>query len=428
MNADRSFARAFDGAWRAAMTAALIYGAWSAARAGGAAWFARLGDPQDLALATKWAPDDAANYAALGNLDELAGGASGQARALQLRRAATQLEPANAVYRLERAMSEDEAGEPELAEPDYLRARELYPLSPDVNRALGEFYLRQWHVGEALDAMRVAVAGDPDLRAAVFGELWRAGIDTGEVLRRGAPWDRATLVAHLDTLAAAGALDDARLVWTQIEALGGGPASDQVQSDAFQYIDALIRSERTAELPTTWAEVAPAEAQPTGAAGNLISNGSFEQPILNAGLDWRVIPVDGVFVSVDATEARDGAHSLRIEFSDPGNPAYRHTFEFVPVEANTEYDFSGYLRAADITSDTGPRFELYDAENPKNLDLSTGDIRGTTDWTAERLHFRTGPETRMLIVEIGRPASSSFDDKLSGTVWMDDVRLVKAAN
>ncbi|MGC1188860.1 MAG: hypothetical protein WA871_15860 [Candidatus Acidiferrales bacterium] len=429
MNAEHPLAHALDVVWRAALTTALLFAAWSAARGGAGAWYARYGGSQNLERAMKWAPKNAANFATLARLDELAGGADGQAQALQLRRKATQLEPDNAIYWLERAMSEDETGAPESAGADYLRARELFPLSPDVNRALGEYYLRQWRIDDALDSLRLAIAGDPELRPVIFNELWRAGVGTGAVLKRGAPWDRATLVAYLDALAAAGALDDARLVWVQIEARGGaGTTQDGVQRDAFQYVDALIRFQRTAELETVWAEVAPEQAQAARASGNLIANGSFEQPMLNEGLDWRVIPLSGVFVSVDATSAHDGARSLRIDFGTAGNLAYQHTFEFVPVESDTTYEFTGYLRAANITSDSGPRFELYDAVNPQHLNMATGDVRGTTDWTEERLRFRTGPDTHMLIVRVGRPPSTSFDNHFSGTLWVDDVRLAKAAD
>jgi hypothetical protein len=427
MSADRAFPRARDWAWRAVLTAGLLCATLSATRAGVGAWYARLGSSEDLTRAMKWAPENADNYAAQARLNELAGG-DGEAQALRLRQEATRLEPNNAIYWLERAMSEDEAGEPEFAEPDYLHARELFPLSPDVNRALGEYYLRQWRVDDALDALRLTISGDPGLRPAVFGELWRAGVPASAVLKRGAPWDRDALVAYLDTLAAAGALDDANMVWRQIEALGGGTARDAVQYDALQYVDALIRSERTTELAAVWAEVAPAEARSPDAGGDAVTNGGFEEPILNDGLDWRVIPMDGVFVSVDATEAHEGAHSLRIDFGAPANLDYRHTFEFVPVESGADYEFSGYLRAANITSDTGPRFELYDAANPQNLDVSTDEIRGTTGWIAERVRFHTGPNTHLLIVRVGRPPSTSFDDRLSGTVWVDDVRIARVTN
>jgi tetratricopeptide (TPR) repeat protein len=433
MNCDRPVARALDWTWRAALTAALACAALSAARAGVGAWYARRGGTLDLERAMRWAPDNAANDAALARLDELGGGAEGQARALQLRERATLLEPGNAIFWLERAMSEDEAGMAESAGPDYMRARELFPLSPDVNRALGEYYLRQGRIDDALDALRFAIAGDPEMRPAVFGELWRAGVDAREVLARGVPPDPDVLLAYLDALAAVGALDDAQLVWTQLVALGEIPAQDAIQHDAFeqgafQYVDALIRFQKTSELEEVWEELAPEEATAARTAGNLISNGSFEQPMLNEGLDWRVYPVDGVFVSLDATQAHDGARALRIDFTAPGNLAYQHTFEFVPVESDTEYEFTGYLRAADVTSDSGPRFELYDAANPQNLNLATADIRGITDWTAERLRFRTSPDTHLLIVRVGRPPSTSFDNRLSGTVWVDDVRLAKAAN
>jgi hypothetical protein len=214
-------------------------------------------------------------------------------------------------------MSEDEAGVPEDAEADYLRARDLFPFSPDVNRSLGEYYLREGRIGDALDALRLTIAGDPEMRADVFGELWRAGVATREVLERGAAPDRATLLAYLDTLAVEGALDDAHLVWTRLEAPGGSGASAQ---DASPYVDALIENERTAELRAVWAEVAPAQAAAGHAAGDLISNGSFEAPMLNEGLDWRVIPVAGAFASVDGSTAYEGARSLRIEFDAPSTP------------------------------------------------------------------------------------------------------------
>jgi hypothetical protein len=428
MNTDRPLARVFDLAWRAALTAALVCAVWSAARVGAGAWYERSGSPEDLARAARWAPTNAENFALLARLDELAGRTDGQARALELRQKATQLEPANAIYWLERAMSEDEVGQPENADADYLRARELFPMSPDVSRALGEYYLRQWRIDGALDALRLAIAADPGMRGAIFAELWRAGVKTDAVLKRGAPWERDELVAYLDALAAAGALDDAYLVWMQIEALNGGAPHDAVQYDALQYVDALIQYQRTAELTEVWTEVAPVEARAPQASGNSISNGSFEDPMLNEGLDWRVIPMDGVFVNVDGTTAHDGTHSLRIEFGAAGNLAYQHVFEFVPVESDTEYEFTGYLRAAEITSDSGPRFEIYDAAHPQRLNFASDEILGTTDWTAERLRFRTGPDTHLLIVRVARPSCTSFDNRLSGTVWADDVRLVKASD
>ena len=433
MNSERSITRALDWALRAAISTMLAWAIWSAARVGVGAWYARRGSAQDLERAIEWTPENAANYAALARLEELADGAEGEARALRLRERATLLEPSDETFWLERAMSEDEAGMGESAGPDYLRARELFPFSPDVNRALGDYYLRQGRIDDALDALRFAIVADPEMRAEVFAELWRAGVDAREVLERGVPPDREVLLAYLDSLAAAGALDDAHLVWARIEALGAISPQDTTQyaafqQGAFQYIDALIRFQRTAEMEAVWAEIAPEQAEAARASGNSISNGSFEQPMLNEGLDWRVYPVDGVFVSLDATAAHDGARSLRIDFGAVGNLAYQNTYEYVPVESDTEYEFTGYLRAANVTSDSGPRFELYDAANPQNLSVATEDIRGTADWTAERLRFRTSPDTHVLGVRVGRPASTSFDDRLSGTVWVDDVRLVKAAD
>jgi hypothetical protein len=57
--------------------------------------------------------------------------------------------------------------------------------------------------------------------------------------------------------------------------------------------------------------------------------------------------------------------------------------------------------------------------------VSTENLVGTFDWSTETLTFQTSPETRLLVVRLARPASSKFDNKIAGTVWIRRVSLVR---
>jgi len=407
---------------RVVATVVLLWAAIAAVRQSVAAWQSKIGTREALGTAIRWAPDDAENYAALGRLAELEHSDERFSIATALFARATQLEARKAALWLYLALAEDDAGDLIEAERDFLRARALFPRSPAVNFSLGAFYLRQGRSDEALAALRIAIEGDAELRPDAFGLVAGAGLPADEVLAKMVPTDHDILLAYLDSLAAEGALDAAALVWSRLHALG--PVQP---AEAFQYVDALIRMQRASQARAVWADVAPAGAISSARnTGNLIYNGSFESPILEGGLDWHVLAVPGAYVELDSSVVRGGRQSLRIDFDPPGNITYHHVLQFVPVEPDTEYEFSAYLRAKGILSDSGPRFELTDEANPQRLDILTSDVRETAPWTEVRSSFRTSPETHILIVSVVRPASLSFDDRIGGTVWVDDVSLVPA--
>jgi hypothetical protein len=45
---------------------------------------------------------------------------------------------------------------------------------------------------------------------------------------------------------------------------------------------------------------------------------------------------------------------------------------------------------------------------------------GSMDWRGEKLEFRTGPETRLVVVQVSRHPSLKLDSQIAGTLWLDD--------
>jgi len=162
---------------------------------------------------------------------------------------------------------------------------------------------------------------------------------------------------------------------------------------------------------------------PRGRDANLVFNGSFESEILSGGLDWHVYPIQGVEVSLDRRTYFDGTRSLRLDFDGKENLDYVQVFEFVPVEPNTDYLFVAYFRAQGLTTDSGPRFQILDAHNRSRLWVETPGVTGTRLWAPQQVEFRTGPETRIVLVRLNRPPSHMFENRIGGTLWVDRVSL-----
>jgi hypothetical protein len=82
------------------------------------------------------------------------------------------------------------------------------------------------------------------------------------------------------------------------------------------------------------------------------------------------------------------------------------------------------MKTENITTDSGPRLEVYDAYNAAGVNKLTDDLTGTSDgWTSLLLDFATGPQTELIVVRLVRLPSKKFDNLISGKVWLDDVQL-----
>jgi hypothetical protein len=158
-------------------------------------------------------------------------------------------------------------------------------------------------------------------------------------------------------------------------------------------------------------------------SSNLVTNGSFEHDILNGGLDWRVVPAEGAVVSLDSQDAFKGTRALRIEFNGRRNLDYGHVYQYVAVQPNTRYRFSGAIRVIGITTDSGPRFQVFDAFDKGKLFQSTEGTQGTSSWSSQQLEFKTKSDTHLLIVRVARPPSEKLDNQIGGTAWVDQVSL-----
>jgi tetratricopeptide (TPR) repeat protein len=343
---------------------------------------------------------------------------------VRLYETAVRLSPAKANYWAQLGGAYEWVGRNDDAVRAFEHARLLFPNSPRINWQLGNFYVRAGLWPEALQSFRKSLV-NAEFRQAAFDLAWRGGQTNQGILETMISPRSDVMLDYLAYLVRTRRIEAADEVFSRLLALGLPFELEQVLS----YFDGLIEAKRLDVLESVWAALAerfPAKIGLHSFESNAITNGDFEAAILNGGLGWRISPLESVSVRLDNLNFFDGTSSLLLEFRGKNNLNYFHTHQYVKVQPNKLYQFTGYMRTAGITSDSGPRFEIFDAYDQKRLFLFSEGLTGTSSWAQQQIVFKTPPGTRLLVVRVARTPSLMFDNQFSGSVWVDRLVLAPA--
>jgi len=129
-------------------------------------------------------------------------------------------------------------------------------------------------------------------------------------------------------------------------------------------------------------------------------------------------------VDVQSSGGLDGGRCLRLDFRVSHNEDYEAVQEFIPVVPRQTYTLSAYVRAEDITSDSGPRLRVLDVACPRCLEASTGSVVGTRDWSPASVTFTTGNETQFVRLSVWRPRGRAYPMEITGRFWLDKIVLL----
>ena len=380
----------------------------------------------NLERAVKLDPGNAEIQMRLGSLYEYSPVDMQVGKAEEDFRRATHLDPYDPQTWLDLAAALQFQGRSDEAEACRRRVDLLAPKIPGYQWPLANFYLLQGNTEEALRHFKLVLAGTSQYDTNVFTLAWKATDDAGKILQELIPERAKTEFNYLNFLLSRHRLDDAEPVWKRI--LDG---SDEFSpKDASPYIDTLIAGHKPEEAYQVWTDLQKRgliRSSSTLSGSNLIFNGDFEDEFLNFGFAWRIVPLEGVYAGVDSSTYHSPSHSLMVQFSGKGNLQFEHVYQYVKVASGQAYHLQALMKTEGITTDSGPRLEVYDAYNPTVLDKLTDDLTGTTDaWTTLLLDFVTGPKTQMVVVRLKRLPSQKIDNLIAGRVWLDDVRLTPA--
>jgi hypothetical protein len=213
--------------------------------------------------------------------------------------------------------------------------------------------------------------------------------------------------------------DAARQAWAQITNDGPPFPFPAVQP----YLERLLSQARYQEAQAIWANLEARGIIAQSEAGNLVFNGGFEQAPLGAGFDWRSQAADYASVDFADDSPYAGARCLRVDFPVAENGDFEPVYQLVPVIPHQTYLLEATVRTRDITSDSGPRVRVTDANCAACLDAASESTVGTTPWHKVALKFSAGAQTQAVRVSVWRPRSRVFPMEISGSFWLDSVSL-----
>jgi len=339
---------------------------------------------------------------------------------LRQARLATDLGPLWVRYWAQLAWACGAAGDASCADAAMERISRLAPMDPEAVSLTANYFLMSGKPALALKQFGHLLQIDASRRQDVFRICEAAHYPTAQLQRVFTEAGPETIVAYISYLAGAGKPEVARDLWKSLV--------DDASHDKFPltiklanpYIDRLLQSGDGQQVENVRLDLLNLHLL---SSESPVFNGGFEQPPSNAGFDWRTTGERYPAVDFQAGSAHSGGHSLRVDFAVPRNDAYLLAYQLLPLQPNSRYRLTAYVRSENITSDNGPRLQIYDPSCRGCLDVATESTVGTTPWHPIRVQFSTGPETRLGRLEIVRMPGQYFPRDITGTFWLDDVTL-----
>ena len=375
---------------------------------------------RDLERAQAIDPGDPETYYRMGTLNLLGAGTHPSDPVLLLRKA-TLLNPKLGRYWLALGRACFVARDQVCADQALEHAAKLSPMTPSTQWEVATYDVFTGRFAESFSRLANLLDADPTREDDVFHFTWRAfdpDMTWQHVISAGK--DPRVKCDYLAFLSQNDRVDNAETYWKQMVA-SVRPSFE----DAKPYLQSLLQNRKYEEAIGVWTDLLRQGMLTDGSMqpGNLVFNGSFEEPILNAGFDWNTSPAEFVSVNVSGSSAQSGKQSLMIDYTVPNNSDLESAYKLVSVSPNHKYVLSAYTRSEEITSDSGPRLRVQDAECPACLDVMTDMTLGTTGWHQLQVAFSTGPKTAFLRISIWRSRGRTYPMDISGRFWLDSVAL-----
>ena len=338
-------------------------------------------------------------------------------------RRATELSPYSRLYWSELASGCESVGDTQCADEATGRLLELCPMVPLYHWQAAQTYLRKNRLDLALAQFRRLLQLDPAYAWASWDSLQT--VKQPELIFRKVladSKDSEIKVGYVDFLSTQEDYDAAYGIWRQVVT----DARPFPFSSAEAYLDRLIDLGRIEEAIHVWQDLERlgiVQRPDVDEKDDLIFNGDFERPPLNAAFDWRSDQAAYLRADFSASGAYHGARCLRVDFTGPRNNEYEPVYQIVPVLPDHRYALAAYVRSEDITSGSGPCLRVRDTKQPSFQDATSETTVGTTNWHPVRLWFSARAETRSIRLSIWRPLGRAFPMDISGSFWLDAVSL-----
>lgn len=339
--------------------------------------------------------------------------------ALENFEAAVRFNPHEANYWLDVASARHVAGDSQGQREAIENALRAEPTAPRVAWEAANFFLIDGDATRALRELRVVIANDPTLAATALQYCWRVQPDVEGLLRDAIPARPESLISFLELLMSKQETDGTLKVWDRLIA-----QREKFETRyLFEYTRYLVAVRRPDAARSAWEEASGV----LGLAGylpiedNLVINPDFSLDILNGGFDWTYVTRNGIRLTLDPSDFRQGHRSLSITFEGPGVQD-AGIQQLIPVRGGSAYDFSAYYKSTSFEGAGGPQIVLRDAYSGTPLYISDP-LTDADFWKEVHSHITTPDTTTLLTLRIERIPPGS---PLRGKLWLSSLNLSPA--
>lgn len=343
------------------------------------------------------------------------------ALALENLEQAVALSPNDFKYWLALGRARERAGDAPGAEAAFRRSETLAPADWQPVWLLGNFYVRQGRLGEALPRLRSAGDRKPDLPMQAIKIVWLASnrnVGTTAQVVGESPSFRGLWV---DFLASEKLYDEAVSAW--LELVGAGALTPQAEAKGRALAESLLAANRADLAAAVWARVDPNRAPARGS----LRNAGFESPLIGgppSPFDWIIGQTPGGRVAL-AGPGHSGDAALQIVYDDAGGHTFAHAAQSVLVDAGASYEVRAWVKAESLTTGGPAALAVSDGATKARLSQVSLPTASTADWREVRMVF-TAPTSGVATVAIVREACGE-SCPIFGTLWIDDVSLGRVA-
>jgi O-antigen ligase len=300
-------------------------------------------------------------------------------------------------------------------------AQALGPYIPPILLRVANFQFATHQGKQALQTSALVLDKTSTYDDLIFQTYSSNNVAVKDVLSDGLPRNARPTQAYLREMLSLGNKESAAATWEW--GLAHHSVDDKL---AAEYVNFVYRDQRYDAAAQAFA-LYLGNRRHGYLESDWLYNGDFESEPLGVPFDWRIENLgEDVDVARDSAIAHSGTHSLRLRFHGKSNVNYSHSGETLYVPAGT-YRFEAFVRTDQLTTDQGIHFLILDPESSARVSVKTRQITGTNDWTRVEETVNVPAVSRLLQIQIVREPSLKFDSLISGTAWIDRVRLTRIA-
>ena len=315
----------------------------------------------------------------------------------------------------------EQSGDAAKAENALRRAVALAPSYSYPHWYLGNLLLRNGRYDEAFAEIRTASDADPELRPQQFNLIWAIYSNDPEGLKNAAGERADARASFALYLLNQKRFDDGLRLWNSLSS-----EDKKANRTTAESIVATLRNEqRFHDAVRVWNDITTEKYRPE--LGHVF-DGGFEYTVSYGDnvFGWQVSAAPQMQVGIDPNKSYGGSRSLRMTFNVRGNLDSINVSQLVPVQPQTEYEFSFHLSTHKLESGSAPRVQIVDAAGGAELVSTSSAPNGTHDWNRLTYNFKTGDKTEAVILRVVRTSCSTEETPVCpifGSVWYDDFSI-----